>query len=296
MKLLRGIAAMLWIAVDTILGCIPLYLLGLLRLVSPPSLRAVLIRAMHGIVQYWVAGNRLMFRVLGVTRVTPRFPEGGLHGNGWYLVVANHQSWADILILQNTLCGHIPILKFFTKRQLIWVPLIGVAMWFLGFPYVRRLPREQIAADPSLAALDRDATLDACRGFRDHPTSVLAFLEGTRFTAAKHAAQEAPRFEHLLNPKLGGASYVVSALSDRMDAVLDVTLIYPEGVPTFWSLLQGECPRVEVLVERHPLPDAVRAADTPEAVREALRPWVNDLWQAKDRRLGALDSGEALAN
>ena len=295
MKLLRGIAAMLWIAVDTILGCIPLYLLGLLRLVSPPSLRGPLSRAMHGIVQCWVAGNRLMFRVLGVTRVNARLPDA-LDRNGWYLVVANHQSWADILILQNTLHGHIPILKFFTKRQLIWVPLIGVAMWFLGFPYVRRLPRERIAADPSLAALDREATLDACRGFRDHPTSVLAFLEGTRFTLAKHAAQEQARFEHLLNPKLGGVSYVVSALSDRMDAVLDVTLIYPDGVPTFWSLLQGECPGVDVIVERRPLPEAVHAADTPEAAREALRPWVEDLWRAKDRRLGATDAGEALRN
>lgn len=296
MKLLRGIAAMLCIAVDTILGCIPLYVLGLLRVVCPAPLRAALTRAMHGIVQCWVAGNRLMFRVLGVTTVNVRLPEGGLRADGWYLVVANHQSWADILILQNTLRGHIPILKFFTKRQLIWVPLIGVAMWFLGFPYVRRLPREQIEADPSLAALDREATLDACRGFRDHPTSVLAFLEGTRFTPAKHAAQAAPRYGHLLNPKLGGASYVITALSDRMDAVLDVTLIYPDGVPTFWALLQGECPRVDVIVERHPLPDAVRAADTPEAAREALRPWVDELWRAKDRRLEAEYDGAALAN
>jgi hypothetical protein len=77
-----------------------------------------------------------------------------------------------------------------------------------------------------------------------------------------------------------------------MDAVLDVTLIYPEGVPKFWSLLKGECPRVDVVIERHPLPEAVRAADTPEAARDALRPWVDDLWQTKDRRLGAVETAD----
>jgi 1-acyl-sn-glycerol-3-phosphate acyltransferase len=188
------------------------------------------------------------------------------------------------------------MLKFFTKRQLIWVPLAGLAMWFLGFPYVRRLSREQISADPSLAELDRQATIASCLGFRDHPTSVLSFVEGSRFTPVKRAAQES-RFEHLLNPKLGGVSYVVDALKDQIHKVLDVTIVYPGGVPSFWSLLQGRCQDVEVLVQCRDLPVTVAEADNAAAIRDGLRPWIERLWQDKDARLTALKGAlKGLAN
>lgn len=286
MHTLRGLIVLLVISLNTIVLCVPLYLIGLLRFVSPTALRRRMSRSMDGIVQWWIRGNRGLFSALGVTRVDARWHgDEALSRERWYLVISNHQSWADILILQNLFWGRIPTLKFFTKRQLIWVPMIGVAMWFLGFPYVRRLSRDRIAADPSLARLDREATLDACRGFRDHPSAVLGFLEGTRFTTAKHAAQPEARFERLLNPKLGGVTYVVTALSDRIHKVLDVTLNYPAGVPTFWELIQGRCPTVEVLVEAIDLPHAVLDSDDPDVAREHLRPWVESLWRAKDQRL-----------
>lgn len=289
MNFLRGITATTVVCVALLLGCVPLYLLGILRIPWRGRPRVAINQAMDAVVQRWVAIHRLTFAALGVTRIQVQWRgDAELTTRGWYLVLSNHQSWADILILQNIFQGRIPILKFFTKRQLIWVPLLGLAMWFLGFPYVRRLPREKIAADPSLATLDRQATLNACRGFRDHPTSVLSFVEGTRFTPAKHADQEA-RFEKLLNPKLGGVSYVVTALADRLDGVLDVTVIYPEGVPTIWELLQGRCPRVEVLVEARALPPEVQGQTDPDAVREHLRPWIETIWQEKDQRLKKLD-------
>jgi 1-acyl-sn-glycerol-3-phosphate acyltransferase len=293
MNVLRGVTALFLIVLTLLLGCIPLYLIGLLRIPLRGGARRAMNRAMDAIVQVWVAAHRLTFAALGVTRIDVTWPEDTeLSPDGWYLVLSNHQSWADILILQNIFWGRIPILKFFTKRQLIWVPLLGLAMWFLGFPYVRRLPREQIAADPSLAALDRQATVNACQGFRDHPTSVLSFLEGTRFTAAKHEAQDS-RFQRLLNPKLGGVSYVVTALSDRLDGVLDVTLTYPDGIPTIWELLQGHCPRVNAVVAARGLPPGVAGVSDPDQVREHLRPWVEAIWQQKDERLR---NAEKLAN
>jgi 1-acyl-sn-glycerol-3-phosphate acyltransferase len=236
-----------------------------------------------------VGCNQKIFELFGVTEVDARW-EGveNLSTGRWYLVLSNHQSWADILILQNLFRNRIPMLRFFTKRQLMWVPLLGLAMWFLGFPYVRRLSRERIEADPTLVALDRQAALDACKGFRDHPSTVLTFLEGTRFTAAKHAAQDA-RFMHLLNTKLGGVSYVVTALGDQLHKVLDVTLIYPTGVPSFWELLQGRCRTVDVLIQCRELPADVIAAADASQTRERLRPWLEALWQAKDRRLSRLD-------
>jgi 1-acyl-sn-glycerol-3-phosphate acyltransferase len=235
----------------------------------------------------------MIFAALGVTRIHERWEnDPGLSRRQWYLVLSNHQSWADILVLQNTLWGRIPMLKFFTKRQLIWVPLAGLAMWFLGFPYVRRLSRKKIAADPRLADLDRVATVNACAGFRSHPTAVLSFLEGSRFTPGKRAAQAA-RFECLLNPKLGGVSYVVDALRDKIHKVLDITIFYPTGVPSFWDLLQGRCRDVEVLIQCRNLPGTVTAARDVAEVRDRLQPWIESLWQAKDARLRGM---QGLAN
>jgi 1-acyl-sn-glycerol-3-phosphate acyltransferase len=56
-----------------------------------------------------------------------------LHRDGWYLAISNHQSWPDILILQ-TILRRTPAIKFFTKRQLLFIPFFGQAMWCLGFP------------------------------------------------------------------------------------------------------------------------------------------------------------------
>ena len=285
MNVLRGILTFVFIVLNTLLACIPLYCAGLVRLCLPDGARQRLSASMDRIIDWWVSGNRLLFRALGLTpvQVTIDAPEE-LARDRWYLVISNHQSWADILILQNTFRSLIPPIKFFTKQQLIWIPLLGLALWLLGFPYVKRLGKAQITANPELAALDREATLSACRGFQERPTAVLSFLEGTRFTASKHAAHEA-RFQHLLNPKLGGVSYVVDALSDRIHRVLDVTIHYPAGAPSFWDLVQGRCPAVEFVVESHLLPPAVRAATDADAARAELAPWIEELWRRKDARL-----------
>src|SRR5690606_31627543 len=261
--------------------CVPLYLLGLLRLTARGRLRRGLGRWMDDVIQLWVAGNRAIFRLLGVTRLhRQRDGDAELSRDGWYLVVSNHQSWADILVLQNALWGRIPMLRFFAKRELIWVPVAGLAMWFLGFPYVRRFSAERIAADPRLAELDRQTTLAACERFREQPSAVLSFLEGSRFSDAKREARGG-RFRNLLNPKLGGVSYVVDALKDRIHKVLDVTIVYGGEVPTFWELLQGRCRRVQVVVRCLDLPPAVRAAGSADEVRERLRPWIEQIWQEK---------------
>lgn len=286
MKTLRGIATLLIISIYTLLLCIPLYLMGALRPLTRGGLRRWFDRHMDGIIDVWVGLNRGLFALLGTTQVDIEWHGAEALGRDrWYAVVCNHQSWADILILQNSLRDGIPPLKFFTKRELIWVPLIGVAMWLLGFPYVHRFSREQIAANPALARLDRDATIEACNRFRSQPASVLNFLEGTRFTEAKHAAQRA-RYRHLLNPKVGGLSYVVASLRDKLHQIVDVTIIYPDGVPTFWHFLEGRCRRVHVVVNCYDLPAIAGNADAGEARRQ-LAPWIDSLWQEKDDRLSA---------
>jgi len=285
MALLTGITASVLLALNTLFWCLPLFVLGILGLPLPGRGRRWLQPAMDAIVQGWVGVNRLIFRALKLTDLELHlFDADRLATDRWYLVVSNHQSWTDIVLLQTMLWGHIPTVKFFTKRQLIWVPLIGVAMWFLGFPYVNRASREQIASNPELLAQDRENTLAACEGFKHHPTSVLIFLEGTRFTAEKHRSQDA-RFQRLLNPKLGGLAYVASSLGDRLHQLIDITLVYPDGVPSFWDFLQGRCPRVRAYVHCRSFPAELPDGSDDQVVREELGPWIEALWREKDALL-----------
>jgi 1-acyl-sn-glycerol-3-phosphate acyltransferase len=127
----------------------------------------------------------------------------GLDPRGWYLVNCNHQSWADILVLQHLLTHRIPLLKFFLKQQLLWVPVMGLAWWALDFPFMRRHSEEVLKAHPELRGKDQEATRLACEKFSLIPTSVMNFCEGTRFTPTKHQRQQSP-YRHLLRPKAGG--------------------------------------------------------------------------------------------
>ncbi len=168
------------------------------------------------IIDAWVGANRWMYSTLRLIDVQVSWPAAELSRDHWYMVVSNHQTWTDIVLLQSTFRWVVPPLKFFTKQQLIWLPFLGQAMYLLGFPYVRRVSREEREANPDLKNLDRQNTLEACDRFRTHPTAILNFLEGTRFTTDKHAAQDA-RYQNLLNPRIGGLSYVLVGLEDELD-------------------------------------------------------------------------------
>jgi 1-acyl-sn-glycerol-3-phosphate acyltransferase len=296
MHILVGILSTVLVVGNVIVNCIPLFLMGIVRV----TLRlAGLEKAEHGmarwmdlIIDSWVVMNRGLFALFGLTRVDLTFNgDETLSRERWYMVISNHQSWTDILILQTQLYERVPPLKFFTKRQLLWVPLLGQAMWLLDFPYVRRMSREQIAANPELLEVDRQATIAACEKFRSHPTSALNFLEGTRFTAEKYAGQEEAKYRRLLNPKVGGLTQVLTALEDRLHKVVDVTIDYPEGVPNFWEFMQGRCSRVVMHVECRDVPATIRDAADADQRRSATAEWVDALWQEKDARLTAYGTG-----
>jgi len=298
MRLVIGILSTALVVSNLVINSIPLFLMALVRaVVHLLGLNRVESRMavwMDSAIDSWVLINRLIFRVLGLARVEVDWQGcDGLSKNHWYLVVSNHQSWTDIFMLQTELYDALPPLKFFTKRQLLWIPVFGQAMWALDFPYVRRISRAQIEANPALLEVDRQAIRSACDKFRNHPTTALNFLEGTRFTAEKHAAQDIARFQHLLNPKTGGVTQVLAALSDRLDRVVNVTIDYPEGVPSFWDFMQGHCSRVTMHIACLDIPAAILDEADEAARRTAVSDWVESLWREKDARLGAVRGSEA---
>jgi 1-acyl-sn-glycerol-3-phosphate acyltransferase len=258
--------------------------LALLKLVVPwTPLRRLADHGLNALATLWITINSGWMALVGRTRWDVRGLEG-LNPRGWYLVVSNHQSWVDILVLQRTLSRRIPFLKFFLKRQLIYVPVIGLAWWALDFPFMHR-------RGGAAGREDLERTRAACEKFKRVPTSVINFLEGTRNTPAKHAAQQSP-YRHLLKPKVGGVAIALATLGDRFDALLDVTIVYPDGPPTFWQLLSGRVRQVVVDIRRQPIPAALTAGDyaTDPAMRGQVQDWINGLWRDKDARIDALQA------
>jgi len=247
--------------------------------------RSKLKQRMDDIIIWWTSSNRLMIKFLGLTTAHVQWHNRAeVSPNEWYLVICNHQSWADILMLQTFLLDTIPPLKFFTKSQLIWIPFVGIAMYALGFPYVKRVSRDQIRANPALRHVDRDNVFKACEGFNNHPTCVLNFVEGTRFTAAKQQRQNS-EYQHLLRPKAGGVDYVLQGMKGQLNTVVDVTIVYPGGAPTFWDFLQGKCKEVHIDVRQHSLPELVED----DAQRKAqLAQWIRKIWLTKDQLIGEI--------
>ena len=251
--------------------------------------RSKLKQKMDKILIWWTSSNRRMIRTLRLTQATVQWHDQTMVSpNKWYLVICNHQTWADILLLQTFLLDEIPPLKFFTKSQLIWIPFIGVAMYVLGFPYVKRISRDQIRANSELRHVDRDNVFKACEGFKNHPTSVLNFVEGTRFTKEKHHRQNSD-YGHLLRPKPGGMDYVLQGMEGHLSAIVDVTLVYPTGVPTFWEFLQGKCREVRIDIRQLPLPELAEAKDDVQR-KTKLAQWMRGVWLEKDQLIDRLSS------
>lgn len=254
----------------------PLILLKLLTRPLPPI--KPLDAAVVALADTWNRLNAAGLQWASSTRWQVHRPPD-LSQHAWYLVVCNHQSWVDILVLQRCLQGRAPFLKFFIKRELIWVPLVGLVWWALDFPFLRRRGGASGARDLATARA-------ACARFRALPTSVMSFVEGTRFTPAKHEAQGSP-YRHLLKPKAGGMMTALDVLGDRLDAVLDVTIFYPGRVPSFVDVLCGRVPEVRVHIDRQPVP---ATGDGQPLAVTGVQAWLAELWQAKDARFKQLGS------
>jgi len=190
----------------------------------------------------WVSLNNLNFLLTNPVRWEITGVEG-LHPDRWYLVVANHQSWVDILTLQRVFNGKIPFLKFFLKKELFWVPVLGLAWWAMDYPFLAR----SATASKDLAIIGR-----AADRFRIIPVSVMNFVEGTRFRPEKHRKQRSP-YTHLLKPKGGGLAFVLNAMGEEFHSILNVTIAYPGGAPDFWHFLCGRVDEVRVHVEAIPV-------------------------------------------
>jgi len=284
-ELIRGTFTMCSIVVGTIVICVPFFLVALLKIVPSDAWRLRVGSWLAAIAEAWISFNGF------ILDITQRI-DWGVSGSGdlkrddWYLLICNHQSWVDILVLQRIFNRRVPFLKFFIKRQLAWMPFLGQAWWALDMPFMRRHSREYLERHPGKRAQDLDATRRACEKFRRIPTTLVNFVEGTRFK--QHKRQDHPDgYRHLLPPRAGGIGYALSAMQGILRNLLDVTIAYPDGPPSFWQLCCGRVHEIAVSYRSEPLMGWLLSGDysADEAFKQRLQAWLRERWEAKDRLL-----------
>ena len=281
--LLRGVITATLLGLNTLVAFTTMIPPALVKLLVPATgVRNACTRMLNAIANRWVANNNAWIHAVNRSRWDVQ-GVAGLHKRGWYLVSSNHQSWVDILVLQRVLHGHVPMLKFFLKAELIWVPVIGLAWWALDFPFMKR------GRGHGARSSDLKTTREACEKFKRIPTAVMNFVEGTRFTRAKHHAQKSP-YRHLLKPKVGGLGIALATMGEQFESMLDVTIVYPHGTPTFWELLSGRLDAVLVRVQPRDIPAEVLGGDPvgDKAYRQRLTAWIEGLWVEKDEQIERL--------
>jgi|TARA_R110000737_G_scaffold353516_1_gene406638 1-acyl-sn-glycerol-3-phosphate acyltransferase len=278
------------IAANSFGGSIPLWLMGVGKVITGASIAD---KAVIKIATHWISSNSAL-----IDNMLPRkdwrinLPDD-IHTNGKYLLVSNHQSWVDTSIVQYIGEKRLPLTRFFTKFELIYIPIVGQAFYFLDFPMMRRHSKEAIAKNPALKGKDIEEAKRACALLKDKPFTLLNYLEGTRFTKAKQAQQKSP-YKHLLKPRAGGLSLAISALGEDIDGILDMTIVYPDGVPSYGDLWKGNIKRLGVDLRYIDIPDALFESikqggyENDEDTKAQMFDWVEQVWRQKDERISTM--------
>jgi 1-acyl-sn-glycerol-3-phosphate acyltransferase len=285
---------LLVISLSTIVLTTILCFFAIFKLLAPTERsRSFMRKHLARLAETWISINQGLFSLYRNPRWDIGLPDG-LDANGCYLVSCNHQSWVDILVLQQCLNRRIPLMRFFIKSQLFWVPFLGVAWWALDMPFMRRDSKAKLAKNPSLKGRDLDNARRACEKFKDIPVSIMNFTEGTRFSTEKRDRNRVP-YRNLLIPRIGGIGQVLYALGDQLDALVDVTIVYPQvrstgNAPTFWQLVSGQVPEIRVRVALRDIPDNLRGRNfrSDRDFRRELETWVSAQWAEKDRLIDEL--------
>ena len=290
---IRGILSLLGYGLNTLFWAIPILFLAFFKRLLPWSRwRRIWDRLQNTMADLWIATNIVNHRVFSRTQWDIHLP-GDLDRNGWYLVIANHRSWVDILVLQRVFHRKIPFLKFFLKKELFWLPILGQAWWALDFPFMKRYSKGYLKKHPERIGKDFDITRKACERFKKLPISVMSFVEGTRFSEKKQGSQKSP-YRSLLRPRAGGVAYVLSAMNGQLRRVLDVTIVYSAQRISFWDFVCGRISQIRVQVRSLPITEALvgdYARD--RAFRLQFQKWLNGLWEQKDACIQELQNKPA---
>jgi len=282
---LIGVTAFIFVLLNTLFWCIFLLSFAVLKLLLPiESWKIFFTKLIIFIGECWIFCNKAWINLLH----KPKWKVNGfqkLDSKNWYLVTANHQSWADIFVLQSITNRNIPMLKFFMKDVLKWVPIIGLAWWALDMPFLKRYTKDQLEKNPKLRGRDIEQMKKSFGRYSRYPVSIFSFAEGTRFTEDKKLKQKSP-YQKLLLPKTGGIALALSTMP-YIKSFINFTIKYDSEHRTFWKFLCGKMNDVTVEVEIIEIPESFFGNDylNDESFRQEIKDWLNQIWLKKDKLL-----------
>ncbi|HDZ2105042.1 TPA: acyltransferase [Klebsiella pneumoniae] len=288
-RLLAAITLPLSIALTilvTIICSVPIIVAGLIKLLVPiPAVWRSISVFCNFMMYCWCEGLALLLHLNPWLKWDVQGLEG-LNKKNWYLLISNHHSWADIVVLCVLFRKHIPMNKYFLKQQLAWVPFIGLACWALDMPFMRRYSHSYLIRHPERRGKDVETTRRSCEKFRAHPTTIVNFVEGSRFTEEKKRETRSP-YHNLLPPKAAGIAMALNVLGSQFDKLLNVTLCYPDNhTRPFYDMLSGRLTRIVVRINLVPIGEELHGDYVNDKnFKRGFQRWLNGLWEEKDRQL-----------
>jgi 1-acyl-sn-glycerol-3-phosphate acyltransferase len=285
---LVGFITLILIIIELTIGFGTLAIVNVPRAVFPfKSLKIKLAKISNSIGEYTVYGLKIIMKIMHRDSMQV-FDNNKFDKNAWYMAISNHQSWADIFILLVAAHKRIPLLKFFMKKELAWIPFIFLANKTLNMPFVNRHSKKELEKNPNLRNKDYENTLKACKRFLRSPSTIFSYAEGTRNDAAKHKAQNSP-YKNLLIPRIGGIATALSAMPN-INVLVDYSVVYKSEKRGAWSFLKGDMKDVKVLVRKYDIPENLKNKNysTDAEYRENFKNWIEAIWIEKDQEIERL--------
>ncbi len=285
---LVGFITLILIIIELTIGFGTLAIVNVPRAVFPfKSLKIKLAKISNSIGEYTVYGLKIIMKIMHRDSMQV-FDNNKFDKNAWYMAISNHQSWADIFILLVAAHKRIPLLKFFMKKELAWIPFIFLANKTLNMPFVNRHSKKELEKNPNLRNKDYENTLKACKRFLRSPSTIFSYAEGTRNDAAKHKAQNSP-YKNLLKPRIGGIATALSAMPN-INILVDYSVVYKSKKRGAWSFLKGDMKDVKVLVRKYDIPENLKNKNysTDAEYRENFKNWIEAIWIEKDQEIERL--------
>ena len=286
---LVGLITFLLILIELIIGFGTLPIINIPRAVIPlKSFKLFLAKISNKIGDLTVYGLKLIMLLMHGNNIQVINNEK-YDMNKWYMAMSNHQSWADIFVLLTVANKKIPLLKFFMKKELWWIPFVFLANKTLNMPFVNRHSKKAIEKNPSLRTKDYENTLKSCKRFLRAPSTIFSYAEGTRFTSEKHKAQNS-KYKNLLQPKIGGMATALSAMPE-IDTLINFSVVYKSKKRSAWSFLNGEMKDVKVFIKSYKIPENLKNRNygSDHLYREEFKEWIEEIWDEKDRKIDELN-------
>ena len=284
-----GLITFILILVELIIGFGTLAIINIPRAFIPiKSFKVFISRVSNYIGDLTVYGLKLIMLLMHGDSIIIIEEHEELDQDDWYMAMSNHQSWADIFVLLVAANYKLPLLKFFMKKELWWIPFVLLANKTLNMPFVNRHSKKEIEKNPSLRTRDYENTIKSCKRFLRCPSTIFSYAEGTRFTKEKHRNQQSP-YNNLLTPKIGGMATALSAMP-AINTLVDYSLVYESGKRDAWSFLTGEMKNVKILVKKYDIPEHLKEKNysADDQYREDFKNWIEGIWAQKDKDIESL--------